>query len=186
MAFSNSSNFSNWRQNYFFCLWACVDYQPTVITYDTAFYIVNTTDDIDDGICNEIHCSLREAIHASNTDANPSIIDFNISGEGPFLITLNNNLTSSDSLAIIEHNTTIDGTTQLGNNPMKGLIQIQNPSNLIFDIIGANTTIKGLNFRPNPNFSALNFSTHNTLISTNYFTNPGRTAFVFPQVFLII
>ena len=31
-------------------------------------YRVNTVEDIDDGVCDNNHCSLREAINAANTD----------------------------------------------------------------------------------------------------------------------
>ena len=44
--------------------------------YNYNEYIVNTSDDYDDGICDEFHCSLREAINASNSDNVPSKIRF--------------------------------------------------------------------------------------------------------------
>jgi CSLREA domain-containing protein len=43
---------------------------------EAASYIVNTTDDINDGACNAAHCSLREAIRASNASAGPDTIGF--------------------------------------------------------------------------------------------------------------
>lgn len=46
-------------------------------------FIVNTTDDVNDGNCDETHCSLREAIIASNnTDSQARLIGFNIPGQG--------------------------------------------------------------------------------------------------------
>ena len=75
-----------------------------------AIYIVNTTDDADDGTCDAIHCSLREAINASNADAMPSNIEFGIGTGSLETIILN------DALPILtEDSTVIDGMTQTGN-----------------------------------------------------------------------
>lgn len=43
-------------------------------------YVVNSADDKDDGVCNDIHCSLREAINAANADKSPGAkyISFNL------------------------------------------------------------------------------------------------------------
>lgn len=41
-------------------------------------FTVNTTDDLEDGTCDGVHCSLREAIKAANFNAGPDIITFNI------------------------------------------------------------------------------------------------------------
>lgn len=49
-------------------------------------YTVNSDDDVDDGVCDGVHCSLREAINASETDGVPSTIKFNIPGVSPFII----------------------------------------------------------------------------------------------------
>lgn len=46
-------------------------------------YIVNSNNDVDDGACNVAHCSLREAINASEADNRASIISFNIPGPSP-------------------------------------------------------------------------------------------------------
>jgi CSLREA domain-containing protein len=45
-------------------------------------YVVNTIDDMDDGSCDGVHCSLREAIKAAEADGMPSTIRFNIPGAG--------------------------------------------------------------------------------------------------------
>lgn len=73
-------------------------------------YTVNTTDDNNDGNCNAAHCSLREAILASNSDGGQaSRIEFAIPGPGPQVINLGGTLPNfSDA------NTTLDGTTQTG------------------------------------------------------------------------
>jgi CSLREA domain-containing protein len=41
-------------------------------------FTVNANDDIDDGVCNAAHCSLREAIKATNASAGPDTIAFNL------------------------------------------------------------------------------------------------------------
>ena len=74
-------------------------------------YTVNSTDDTDDGTCNAIHCSLREAFNAANADNRPSDILFAINGGGSVETILLN-----DALPILtDDSTTIDGTTQTMN-----------------------------------------------------------------------
>ena len=72
-------------------------------------YIVNSTNDADDGTCDAIHCSLREAINASNSDATPSTIEFGI-GTG-----MQETIFLDDALPFLtEDSTVIDGMTQTG------------------------------------------------------------------------
>ncbi|RME63564.1 MAG: CSLREA domain-containing protein, partial [Caldilineae bacterium] len=74
-------------------------------------FTVNTTDDVDDGMCGVVHCSLREAINAANAHANggsPDQIVFNIPGSGPFTIQ------PATPLPTITDPVIIDGTTQPG------------------------------------------------------------------------
>jgi len=82
-------------------------------------YRINTENDVDDGSCDNEHCSLREAINAANTDGIPSILWFEILGEGTKVITL-----ASDLPAITEHNLTIDGNTLAQNLPTTGRLVI--------------------------------------------------------------
>ncbi|MEP7197961.1 MAG: gliding motility-associated C-terminal domain-containing protein [Saprospiraceae bacterium] len=49
-------------------------------------YVVNSFNDLDDGVCDGVHCSLREAINAAEADGVPSTIRFNIPGAGPHSI----------------------------------------------------------------------------------------------------
>ncbi|MEM9849146.1 MAG: S8 family serine peptidase, partial [Bacteroidota bacterium] len=106
-------------------------------------YTVNTADDINDGTCNAIHCSLREAINEANTDGVSSNIHFNISGTAPFVIA------PSSQLPIInEANTSIDATTQadwiLGDIVIDG----SSTSSAHGLVLSANNiTIKGLEIR---------------------------------------
>ena len=75
--------------------------QPTA---HAATLTVNTADDHNDGICNAVDCTLREAISAANTG---DTISFNIPGSGVRTI----NATSG---FVITKAVTIDGATQSG------------------------------------------------------------------------
>ncbi len=46
-------------------------------------WVVNTTDDRDDGVCDVSHCSLREAIHAANASMITRKIEFNLLPSDP-------------------------------------------------------------------------------------------------------
>jgi CSLREA domain-containing protein len=48
--------------------------------------VVNVTDDLDDGSCDPTHCSLRDALIASNSYPGTDTIAFNIPGRGPHTI----------------------------------------------------------------------------------------------------
>ena len=79
----------------------------TINTTGMAF-TVNTTDDVDDGTCDAIHCNLREAINAANATELVETIAFNIPGGGPYTIK------PTSALAEIRSRVIIDGTTQPG------------------------------------------------------------------------
>ncbi|MCB9450499.1 MAG: CSLREA domain-containing protein [Anaerolineaceae bacterium] len=49
-------------------------------------FTVNTTDDSDDGVCDAVHCSLREALIWSTLNPGKDTIAFNIPGPGPHTI----------------------------------------------------------------------------------------------------
>jgi CSLREA domain-containing protein len=75
---------------------------------EASTFVVNTTsDDPSDGICNSVHCSLREAIEAAKQNPGPDTIRFDIPGPGPHRIMLCNPLPS-----LTDGATTIDGTTE--------------------------------------------------------------------------
>lgn len=85
-----------------------------------AVWVVNTSDDVYDGICNATHCSLREAIEAANTNNGPDSIVFNIPGPGPHVISPG----PAALPGIIDSFLSINGTSQPGNFPMAGQIII--------------------------------------------------------------
>jgi titin len=88
---------------------------PTKATspVEVAFFVtltVNSKDDVVDGAgCDATHCSLREAIVASNTSVGTvDVIEFDIPGAGPHTIQPNS------ALPTITDPVTIDGYTQSG------------------------------------------------------------------------
>src|SRR5213080_4075710 len=86
------------------------------IAHATSTYIVNTTDDHDDGVCNSADCTLREAINAANATVNsntsPHNIDFSIPGSGVHTI----NVTSPLPPLILSQ-ISINGPTLSRNGP---------------------------------------------------------------------
>lgn len=80
---------------------------PVPLAY-AATLTVNSTTDPGDGICDANECTLREAINAANASPGLDDIKFNISGPGPYTITLASNLPEITSPVVI------DGTTQPG------------------------------------------------------------------------
>ncbi|MDX1408544.1 MAG: CSLREA domain-containing protein, partial [Saprospiraceae bacterium] len=84
-----------------------------------AIHVVNTTSDTDDGVCDATHCSLREAINASNVNIGPDSIAFKIPGAGDQIIAV-----TSPLPGILDSFLTIDGTSQPLNFPMNGKIII--------------------------------------------------------------
>ena len=74
-------------------------------------FTVNSTDDVDDGMCDGTHCSLREAIDAANANPGADIIVFGISGAGPHTIQ------PTSALPTVTDPVVIDGYTQSGASP---------------------------------------------------------------------
>ena len=105
-----------------------------------ASFVVNTNNDLDDGTCNAVHCSLREAINQANLDIVLDTIEFNI-GTG------SQTISPTSPLPVITESIIIDGTTQpeFVNNP---LIELNGSSAGLGAnglLIAANmSTVKGL------------------------------------------
>jgi len=102
---------------------------------------VNTLDDVDDGQCTSLHCSLREAINFVNADIGSNVINFNIpSAPNGGTITLTNTLPN-----LIDNNTTIDVTGSNANyDPQDIYVDGINVGGTCFNLIGNNTEIYGL------------------------------------------
>jgi len=129
-------------------------------------YIVNATDDEDDGMCDGEHCSFREAVNEANNDGTASLVQFNIPGEGPHVIE------GSSRIHIIEDNgDVINGLSQPGNNPMDGKIVISNS----IGAQGNDLTIKGISFFVENSTSTflLTTSGSNQIIEDNWFYTKG-------------
>jgi uncharacterized repeat protein (TIGR01451 family)/CSLREA domain-containing protein len=93
-------------------------------------FVVNTTDDGDDGQCNGAHCSLREAINAANADADASTINFNIPGTGVHTIQ------PGSALPLITHPVLIDGYSQPG--AQENTLAAGNDAVLLIELDGTN------------------------------------------------
>lgn len=70
--------------------------------------VVNSADDVNDGVCDSAHCSLREAIAAANAGPGRDIIGFAIPGAGPHTIAL------TGAALRVEQPAVIDGAYQPG------------------------------------------------------------------------
>lgn len=110
-------------------------------------YVVNITDDANDGLCDSAHCSLREAMFAANSCPHSNTIAFDVAGcEGVCTI-----LPDGPLPALTDDGTTIDGTTQTihrGDSNLTGPeIEVDGTKAGIvagFRIESANNVIKGL------------------------------------------
>ena len=82
-------------------------------------YVVNSTNDVDDGTCDTTHCSLREALYAAYNNPGPDTISFNIPSSDPGcdasgICTIYPEITP---LIIAGGETIIDGFSQPGATP---------------------------------------------------------------------
>lgn len=103
-------------------------------------FTVNTTDDVDDGTCDGVHCSLREAITAANNTLDGAVIGFNIPGPVPHTIQ------PTSPLPAIENDIVLDGTTEpdfAGTPVIEVDGSMAGPTNGL-DIALSNSTIRGL------------------------------------------
>ena len=114
----------------------------TIGTY-SGTYIVNTTDTINDGLCDAVHCSLAEAGEKAMIDNKNSYIEFDIPTPPPHVLT-GTTIHSNEF-------TSIDGYTQPGF--MLGDIVFENgistgPINCIIDeFYGFNLEVYGIHFQ---------------------------------------
>ena len=114
------------------------EFSPRIKVGDilTNVLVVNTTDDLDDGVANAAHTSLREALLAANNRPGPDTIRFAI-GSGAKTI-----FSTSNALPAVMDMVTLDATTQPGfaGQPliyMDGLLlasvgfRLYSPSNIV-------------------------------------------------------
>ena len=78
--------------------------------------VVNTSDDTDDGMCDAVHCSLREAIDAADAHPGPDTIHFSIPNGAPGCDASGVCTIQPTRLLpfLTDDGTTIDGYTQSG------------------------------------------------------------------------
>jgi CSLREA domain-containing protein len=100
---------------------------------------VNSADDVDDGVADATHTSLREAIHAANNFPGPNTIRFAI-GSGARTIR------PLTPLPVITDAVLIDGTTQPGfaGSPVIQLTGLGAPNASGLRVTASNTTVRGL------------------------------------------
>ena len=112
---------------------------PTFSAAATGAVTVNTTDDVDDGVCDDSHCSLREAILATNATPGSDVISFQIPGSGVHEIQLTSPLPSLTS------GTTIAGETQPGYSGTPVIVLRGGPGvDVGLHIDGGDVSIRGL------------------------------------------
>ena len=113
-------------------------------------FVVNAVDDLNDGACNVVHCSLREAIVAANGQAGADVIAFDIAGPGPHTIR------PSSALPTVTDPVVIDGTTEpdFAGAPVvevdASLLPSSPPFNVLRISAGA-STVRGLILNRAPN-----------------------------------
>jgi CSLREA domain-containing protein len=83
----------------------CIVVETTFTPPTGSVFVVNTINDVDDGVCDTTHCSLREAINASNYLTGTNTITFDIPGAGPHTIQ------PTSALPALVDPVTIDGRT---------------------------------------------------------------------------
>lgn len=163
-------------RNYLLVLSLFVLFVPVSFIHAQTNWVVNSTDDVDDGTCDAAHCSLREAINAANTTAGADIIGFAIPGAAPYRIE-----PISPLPALTDAETIIDGTTQtayaLGDIIIDGTNTAPKSHGLA--VAASNTEIYGLkivNFDISNN-AGINISANNQL-SDIIIGAPGKSNIV--------
>ena len=101
------------------------------VSTTAATFTVNASDDVDDGICNVAHCSLREAILSANTNSGLDLIAFNIPGAGPHTIQ------PRPELPVITDPVVIDGYTQPGASPNTNTTEQGSNAFLLIELDGS-------------------------------------------------
>ena len=144
-------------------------------------FVVNTTDDLDDGACNTSHCSLREAILAANLTPADVSITFNASGTIHLTSALPD--ISQDSILTIDggNQITLDGGSRTrvflnaGNLTLKNLT-ISNGA--VSDDFGGGIFNRGVLTIINSTFSNNTASTMNTIAGGGAIYNSGHLTII--------
>ena len=130
-----------------------------------AMLTVNTNDDFDDGNCDDLHCSLREAINAANSNGTTNDnISFDISGSGPHTIQ------PTSQLPVISEPVIIDGYTQPEAVPATGSA----PATLKIELDGSLLVAGGNGLTINTGNSTVRGLVINRFSSSGIFVSGGR------------
>jgi CSLREA domain-containing protein len=113
--------------------------------------VVNVADDVNDGVCDYDHCSLREAMLYANTSAVSNQIHFNIPGDPPPTIYPQSPLPGITDPVLIDGRTQNGGWVVLDGSQAGTAVGLQ--------ILAGNTNIHGLRI--------ISFGSHGLLISQN-------------------
>ena len=111
----------------------------------SAVVIVTSANDVDDGVCDGTHCSLREAINAANAAPEPTTIHFDLPGPAPLTIQPD---PANGPLPALTTPIILDGTSQpdFGGSPvieLDGSLLAGTLSNGLV-ITGSNSLVRGL------------------------------------------
>jgi CSLREA domain-containing protein len=117
--------------------------QASVLAAINGTLTVNTTNDVDDGSCDAVHCSLREAINAANAHLGLDTIAFNIPGPAPHTIFV------TGDLPTLNDPVTIDGTTSPDFSvapviELRGDLDPGARVGIALNVLGGNSTVRGL------------------------------------------
>ncbi len=114
---------------------------PVQPAYASAL-VVNATDDIDDGVCNVSHCSLREAMNTANGNGVDDTVTFSVSGT-IYLASILPTVSGDGNLTVDGGNNIIlNGDTDNNGTGDVKMFHIINGANLLLQNI---SLIKGLN-----------------------------------------
>jgi CSLREA domain-containing protein len=164
-----------------------ITHTPTIVPTESLqggpIYFANATDGTDDGVCGNVHCSLREAINSANTDSFPSTVE--LSTGATYLLNVVDNSTGfgPNGLPVINTEVTINGNgAVIARNTTEGipyfrLLQIDPNGSLALDDV---TLTGGSNFASSPDYwyggAILNrgeTTINNSTIDHNYANQAG-------------
>ncbi|HEX2907336.1 MAG TPA: choice-of-anchor Q domain-containing protein [Phototrophicaceae bacterium] len=140
-------------------------------------FLVNTAADGSDGLCDETHCTLREAILAANTNAGTDTIVFNIIGTAPHTLVLTSALPAISQPVIIDATTNPDfaGTPLIELNGT-GLGTADG-----FTITGGGSTIRGFVINRFGGNGIKITNTGNNIIEGNYIGTDATGSMALPN-----
>ena len=117
----------------------------------TATFIVNSTNDANDGTCDGAHCSLREAINAANAAIGPDTISFSGMGAGFHTISPSTDLPTITATTLLDGTSHPDGRIEIdGTSVSTGLTLASAPSSLVRGVVINRASYAGLSSRELP------------------------------------